>query len=319
MRPARLEDIFETPWPAPEVKKYLARLEPYVVGPATSSCQGGRLGDLVGQAAGVDEVEAARLIEFGSVWLDDRPCFDPDEPLARHSNFRINPPAYGPVRFYEAADRRIVFEDEDILVYDKEAGRPSQGVPHDAHNNVLAALGRLLRARGEACDLRLPHRLDADTSGLLLLAKNRESAAALGQSFQRGQVKKEYLCLSRGTKVPDGDFSVETYIAKEGRRYVNRAQGAGLQARTGFSLLAAEGRAGDEPAGILFLASPQTGRTHQIRLHLQWAGWPIMGDRLYGGYFPSPRLMLMASRLVFSHPRTGAEVRVSLEAADLKF
>jgi 23S rRNA pseudouridine1911/1915/1917 synthase len=260
-------------------------------------------------------------VAFGCLWLDDRPCLDPARPLAGHRNFRFNPPAYGPARFYEADPGRIVHEDDDLLVYHKEAGRPSQAVPYDAHNNVLAALGRLLAKRGGPARLWLPHRLDAETSGLLLLAKNQSAAGILGRSFQAGLVGKAYLALGLGPRPEREAFQVEAAIAKEGPRYVARAGGPGRAARTNFTVLAQRAfeAGGPEMNEVLFRAEPLTGRTHQIRLHLAWAGWPIRGDRFYGraeeeAARPAPRLMLAATSLSLDHPGRPGRLEINLPA-----
>ncbi|MGL4208839.1 MAG: RluA family pseudouridine synthase [Candidatus Adiutrix sp.] len=309
---SELEDYFEPPYPSPEKSLALSHLEPYVTGPIPCAFKGGAVCDLVMKLTHLSASEAKILVEFGAVWLDDRPCFDPEKPLQNHHFFRINPPAYGPIAFYEAEIKRIVFEDDDFLIYNKEAGRPSQGVPYDAYNNALAGLTRLFAGREKKVKLWLLHRLDADTSGLLLFAKSRENAAALGKLFQRGEVEKEYLCLGAGTQEPQQNFTVKTFIAKESGRYINKPTGPGLLAHTDFQVLEQRPPQGDNPHKILFLAKPRTGRTHQIRLHLKWAAWPIIGDRFYGAHLPAPRLMLMAVGLTFKHPRTQKIVSVNL-------
>jgi len=273
-------------------------------------------GELVARLTNQSPAEAEALVAFGSLWLDDRPAFDPAKSLAGHKNFRFNPPAYGPVRFYEADPGRIVHEDQDVLVYHKEAGRPSQAVPYDAHNNVLAALGRLLARRGGPSRLWLPHRLDAETSGLLLLAKNQAAAGVLGRAFQAGLVAKAYLALGLGLRPERESFQVSAAIAKEGARYLARAEGPGRAARTNFTVLR-EGpcqAGGPELREVLFRAEPLTGRTHQIRLHLAWAGWPIIGDRFYGAEQarPAPRLMLAAVGLSLAHPAKAGRLEVNL-------
>lgn len=313
--------IFDAPCPAPETAAPFAPFSKnYLTGPIPRHFQNQMVTGLTARLTRLSDDEAAALVEFGSVWLDDRPCFDPGRSLANYQNFRINPPAYGPVKFYEADSRRIVYEDADLLVYHKESGRPSQGVPHDGYNNVLSALARLLQGRGDSHKLWLLHRLDADTSGLLLLAKNKEAAGTLGRDFQQGRVGKEYLCVGLG-QTPNDDFVIDTPIAKEGRRYVTRPGLKGLAAKTFFAPLKyheLKEETLSETAGlnqVLFRAVPHTGRTHQIRLHLAFAGWPIGGDRFYGLGPVSDtfsRLMLASSRLTFRHPRTGREVTVTL-------
>jgi RluA family pseudouridine synthase len=192
--------------------------------------------------------------------------------------------------------KRIVFEDNDLLVYDKEAGRPSQAVPHDAYNNIHSSLTRL---RG--ITLRLPHRLDAGTSGLLIIAKNLKAAGAMGKAFQKGEVKKRYLALATGVKPTWDSRRVDAPLAKSQGRLVVRENGPGLSATTDFTLLAWDSGCG------LFLAEPLTGRTHQIRLHLSFLGYPIKGDTFYGGE-PASRLMLKAAGISFKHPITGRPV-----------
>lgn len=290
--------------------------ENWLAGPVPAHWAGETAADLALRLTGVDSEQSRALVEFGALWLDDRPCLDPDRPLSRHRDFRINPPVYGPLKFYESAPQRIIFEDADLLIYNKEAGRPSQGVPHDAYNNVLSGLGRLRAARGDYnTALWLLHRLDADTSGLLMLAKNKVTAGIMGRFFQQQRVMKEYLCLGLGETPAKTEFEVKALIAKEGRRYVAREKGVGLAAHTDFTWQG-EVLAGPSPQSRhLFTARPRTGRTHQIRLHLALAGWPISGDRFYGRPDEAPRpsrLMLAAVALSFSHPRTQVETTVAL-------
>ncbi|UQZ91254.1 hypothetical protein C4J81_13100 [Deltaproteobacteria bacterium Smac51] len=313
--------VFDAPVLAPTPEKpFQPFSEAWLAGPVPAHLKGGTITSLTALLTRLPEEEAAALVEFGSIWLDDRPCLDPSRPLAKHSSFRINPPAYGPVRFYEASSNRIVYEDDHLIIYNKESGRPSQGVPHDAHNNALSGLTRLLAARGERRGrLWLLHRLDADTSGLLMLAKDKEAAGIMGKAFQRGAVDKEYLCLGLGQRPEKKSFSVKNFIAKEGRRYVNRSKEPGLPAHTDFDFIMCS----DTPAlggfhEALFRAKPRTGRTHQIRLHLAGKGWPIRGDRFYGraeieAAAPAPRLMLASARLAFAHPVTGEKIDVRLE------
>ena len=317
-----INKIFDKAWPAPSpAKPFQPFSEAYVTGPIPAHFRDQKAVQLAAALFKVSTELAGELVEFGSVWLDDRPCCHPDAPLASHGTFRLNPPVYGPVKFYEADPARIVHEDRDILVYNKESGRPSQAVPHDAYNNALAAVGRLLAARGDRSDLWLLHRLDADTSGLLMMAKNKTVAGILGKAFQSGQVAKEYLCLGLGPQPIMNDFEVDAPIAKEGRKYVVRPGGPGLKAKTSFSVLDIQDfsnrTAGTDWKKILFSARPLTGRTHQIRLHLAWAGWPIVGDRFYGRpeddrSSPDSRLMLASAGLSFAHPATGQKMHLKL-------
>jgi 23S rRNA pseudouridine1911/1915/1917 synthase len=316
----RIERLFDQPWPDPVLQRpFRPFAEPWLAGPVPPHWQNETVTTLAARLMRVSDAEAAALVDFGSVWLDDRPCLDPGHPLSGHGRFRLNPPAYGPRRFYESDPARIVLEDEDVLIYHKESGRPSQAVPHDAYNNVLAGLRRLVTARGDRDNrLWLLHRLDADTSGLLMLAKNQKAAGFLGKAFQNGLVAKEYLALGLGLPPREREFSVKAPIAKEGRRYVVRPRGPGLDSWTDFTVLDWADPAPPQTPGLrrfLFLARPRTGRTHQIRLHLAWAGWPLSGDRFYGRPEESPsapRLMLVSAGLTFPHPRDQRETSLSL-------
>jgi RluA family pseudouridine synthase len=291
------ELLFSDPSPDPP-----AAPRPYTGGPPTvagdldPAMAGRPLKELCAKVTGLGEAEAAELVRFGAAWVGSRQKTDPEMPLPESGDFRVNLPAYGLLRFYEADPERIVYEDDHVLVYDKESGRPSQGVPHDAHNNALSALERLT-----GCSLRLPHRLDAGTSGLLMTAKTREAAGELGKSFQKGRVAKRYVALSAGEGPEWDETEADASIAKNAGKLVARANGPGLAARTTLRVLARRG------PKTLFLAVPHTGRTHQIRLHLSFLGCPVAGDRFYGGV-PARRLMLRATGLAFPHPATGQVV-----------
>jgi 23S rRNA pseudouridine1911/1915/1917 synthase len=251
------------------------------------------LKELCAKISGLSIPEAEDLVDFGAMWIDNRQKRDPEFPLPGSGEFRLNYPAYGPVRFYETRKERVVYEDGEVLVYDKESGRPSQAVPHDAYNNVLAGL-----TRAGNPDSRLPHRLDAGTSGLLVVAKNQRSAGALGKAFAKGLVKKRYLALCSGAEPDWSEKTVTAAIAKNAGRLTARENGPGLDARTDLRILGREG------GKFLILAIPHTGRTHQIRLHLSFAGLPVVGDEFYGGE-KAPRLMLKAAGIAFPHPGDG--------------
>jgi 23S rRNA pseudouridine1911/1915/1917 synthase len=302
-----LEELFDDPIPDPA-----SGPPPFGVG--FPSNRGFISGPMVGRSAvelaaaltGLETAAAAALVEFGSLWLSDRVVLDPSRVVGEES-FRLNLPAYSPRIFYEIDPARVVLADGDLIIYHKEAGRPSQGVPHDARNNVLAAM-----ERHTGLELRLSHRLDAPTSGLLMMAVTRQAAGRLGLAFRRGAVRKRYLALSQGPPPSFTETMVDAPVGKEDGRYRVFEPGRGLSARTRLTVLSRQGER------TLFLAEPLTGRTHQIRLHLASLGHPIVGDDFYGGR-PGPRLMLRASglrlrhpgdarRLVLGGPWTGAEI-----------
>jgi 23S rRNA pseudouridine1911/1915/1917 synthase len=214
----------------------------------------------------------------------------------------------------EAVPLRIVYEDEDILVVDKPAGMAVHPAPgHSAGtlvNALLAHAPALSRAGGE----RRPgivHRLDKDTSGLIIVAKNDEAHAALARQLKEREVKKTYIALVEGRlKQREGVID-----APLGRHPAQRKKQAvvegGRAARTRYRVLREiDGR-------TLLEAYPETGRTHQIRVHFASIGHPVAGDRVYGrGRAAAPSLrrqFLHASRLAFRHPRTGERIELAAE------
>jgi 23S rRNA pseudouridine1911/1915/1917 synthase len=207
-------------------------------------------------------------------------------------------PPYGIRRFYEIDPVRVVFRDRFLLMYDKEAGIPSQQTPYDGYNNVFAALLRHLAREGTPGRYAALHnRLDRETSGLLVFALEKRVNEPLGRAFRERRIKKEYLAWVEG--IPEKDsWTHVSDIGKAGGRYTAVRKGAGKKAETLFRVLRRkEGRA-------LLLASPLTGRTHQIRIHLAEAGHPVVGDRAYGAG-PDRRLYLHAWRLSLEHPVCG--------------
>lgn len=223
----------------------------------------------------------------------------------------------------------ILFEDESLLVVDKPAGVLSHPTDKVRRNSVTDILSR--QFPGSA--LRLAHRLDRETSGVLLLSKDAVSARLIQEQFERRETAKEYLALVAG--VPTWtETSLDLPLAKagDGIKVRQAALEDGAPALTNFVRLAASNTA------ALVLCRPKTGRLHQIRVHLMHLGHPILGDLLYGGdgslYLKAvagsltaedraaagaPRQMLHARSLSFKHPLTGESLTVSAPLhADLR-
>ncbi len=246
----------------------------------------------------VPKGEAANLIDFGSVYVRGRVERNPSMILCGEEEISVTFAPYETGRFYEIDPARIIFRDRFVFVYDKESGIPSQQVPYDAYNNVFAALLRHL-AREETGDryAALHHRLDRETSGVLLLALEKKVNESLGRAFRERRVKKQYLAWVEGCP-KDDSWTCDSDIGKVRGKYTAVRKGEGKEARTFFRVLRREeGR-------TLVLANPLTGRTHQIRIHLAEAGHPVLGDRTYGAK-PDKRLYLHAWRLELKHPASG--------------
>jgi 23S rRNA pseudouridine1911/1915/1917 synthase len=199
----------------------------------------------------------------------------------------------------------ILFEDEDLLVLNKPAGLVMHpGAGHQQHTLVNALLAHCKNLSGIGGVERpgIVHRLDKETSGVLVVAKNDSTHRDLSKQFAARTMQKIYLALVAG--VPRKSSGViDKAIARHPvhRQRMSIARRQGRTAKTEYRVL----RAG---AGMSLLeCTLHSGRTHQIRVHLHHLAHPVLGDKLYGGKHAGtfPRQMLHAWKLAFSHPRTG--------------
>jgi 23S rRNA pseudouridine1911/1915/1917 synthase len=200
----------------------------------------------------------------------------------------------------------VVHEDDDILVLNKPPGlvvHPGAGTQTTTLvEGVLA--DRTLPQGDDPARPGVVHRLDKETSGVLVLAKTAGALQALKAEFAGRRVTKAYIAVAVGT-IAEDEGVIDAPIARDlSRPRRMAARSGGRPAETEFRVLARD-------AGTtLLLVLPRTGRTHQIRIHLAYIGHPIVGDRLYGKQSPaSLRLLLHAWRLAFTHPGSGAEVQ----------
>ena len=200
----------------------------------------------------------------------------------------------------------IVFEDEYIVLPNKSANMPT----HPSHNHrgdtLADALAYKYQEEGVPFVFRSISRLDRNTSGLVLIAKDRISASRLSDAMKSGNITKKYITILDG-ELQDDEGIIDTYIKREAESIIFRkvcSEGEGgdraitkykvLERRNGYSLV---------------LASPITGRTHQLRVHFSYIGAPILGDDMYGSASPIiTRHALHALSLQFVHPRTQEEM-----------
>ena len=200
----------------------------------------------------------------------------------------------------------IVYEDPDLLVIDKPAGLAVHPAPgHPGHTLVNALLYYLPTLAADADDLRpgIVHRLDKDTSGLLIVAKNRLAQANLSQQFKDRIVKKTYITLVNGKLTPEKG-TIEAAIGRDpSHRQRMAIVNEGREARTEYSVIRYIG------SYSLLEIKPETGRTHQIRVHLAAIGFPVVGDATYGlKSHHIPRQFLHAAKISFLLPSSGARV-----------
>jgi tRNA pseudouridine32 synthase/23S rRNA pseudouridine746 synthase len=215
----------------------------------------------------------------------------------------------------------VIYEDEAVLALNKPAGLSSQGGRGQVHtlDELLWAFAKRNGNRP-----RLVHRLDRDTSGVILTAKTKPAAGALGKALmgRRGFQKTYVALVAPGPpEPPHGAVSAplrRVEIGREAYMQVCAAEDEGAQAALSRYRTLAKGE-----GGALLELSPETGRMHQLRVHLAHLGRPILGDARYGGALmaagaPVPRLMLHAAALGFPHPE-GRKVRIEAEPpADFK-
>jgi 23S rRNA pseudouridine1911/1915/1917 synthase len=214
---------------------------------------------------------------------------------------------------------RVVYEDEALLAVDKPAGMVVHPAPGHRGgtlvNALLAYCPELAGSGGKRPGI--VHRLDRDTSGLILVAKSEKIRRALQRQFKERQVRKTYLALVDGHLQPAWGL-IEAPIGRDPQRRQRMAVLAGgREAVTEVHVLEQFAQQLGPAAGDYSLveAEPKTGRTHQIRVHLASIGHPVVGDRVYGrrrSRLPVPRQFLHARRLQFRHPLGGS--RMDLEA-----
>lgn len=241
--------------------------------------------------------KAARLIEAGLVTVDGVPrskSFDVEDGM----QIDVAPePEREPDPGGEGVEFGVAYEDDDLIVVDKPAGL----VVHPAPGHPTGTLA-------QAVSGKLVHRLDRDTSGLLLVAKSEPVHRRLQDELRRREVRREYLALVEGR--PDArSGTIDAPIGRDrgSRTVMSTRTDKPRDAVTHFEI------AHELPRTTLLRVRLVTGRTHQIRAHLAAIGYPVCGDPVYGGTGSGRRLgldrqFLHAAKLVFSHPRTGEQV-----------
>jgi 23S rRNA (cytosine1962-C5)-methyltransferase len=205
----------------------------------------------------------------------------------------------------------ILYRDADIIVVDKPAGIPTHAPePSDPYRGDAL---RVLQSQEGLPYLGMHQRLDADTSGVLLFSLRQEANRALAAAFEGRATRKVYFAAVLGAPEVD-ESSIDAPIARDrdGRwKVTTRKDPAGQPARTRCRVVERGwiGKKSDGRPFAVIEAIPETGRTHQIRLHLAHVGLPVIGDRLYGGpAAPFPRLCLHAAELTIPHPATGKRI-----------
>jgi 23S rRNA pseudouridine955/2504/2580 synthase len=267
---------------------------------------------LLRRLKGVPKSHVYRVLRSGEVRVNSA-RIKPDYRLRLGDKVRVPPvrvPAAGVKPRARPYEHPIVHEDPALLVVNKPSGVAVHGGSGVSHGVIES----LRASRPEAKMLELAHRLDRDTSGLLIVAKKRSALVELHRMLREGEIEKVYVAVVKGVP-PEKAFEISDalhkYVNAKGERRVSVQEG-GMAAVTRVSVAASA-------AGLSVLRLRlMTGRTHQIRVHLAHAGFPVLGDDKYGDFEFNralarqgvKRLFLHARRLVLAHPAGGGKLKL---------
>jgi len=275
-----------------------------------SGLAGERVDRIVAMITGASRAEAASLVAAGNVRVSGRVVTVRSARVAEGDVVEIDAPAAGvPTLVADpGVPVQVVYEDADVIVVDKPAGL----VVHPGAGNRTGTLVQGLLARypelegvGDAARPGIVHRLDKDTSGLLAVARSPTAYESLVAQLAARTVERRYLALVWGH--PDSARGlVDAPVGRSGRQPTRMAVSTrGREARTRYEVV----QTFADPVEVaLVQCSLETGRTHQVRVHLAAIGHPVVGDKAYGGSRQSlrvPRFFLHAAHLGFAHPRSG--------------
>jgi 23S rRNA pseudouridine1911/1915/1917 synthase len=269
----------------------------------------GRLDAVIARHLGVPRADVQRAIARGLVLVDGRRR-SKSHRLAGGEEIRarlVGPGELEP----EPGPLSVAYEDDHLLVVSKPAGmvtHPTASRRTGTLVNRLLSLGIPLSRAGSQDRPGIVHRLDAGTSGLMVVAKDDATHAALSEMFRQHEMDRRYRALVRGQIEPDR-FLIEAALQRRGAR-IRIGTVTGKGAATEVEALERPGER------TLVEARPRTGRTHQIRVHLSAIGHPVLGDRAYGGGGEDAKRLglnrpfLHSWRLAFDHPVMGERIQV---------
>lgn len=282
------------------------------------------LAAVVREKTGLSWSRARKLCAEGRVTVDGERCLDAAARIRADATVVVD--AHGAkVERGPLAKGAIVFHDRDLVIVDKPAGMLTVG--YEGEKDTLAELARLMLRRldREAHDtgLGVVHRLDKETSGLVAFTRTAQAKRELAAQFRAHDLERSYLALAQGAVV---ESRIETFFLDD--------RGDGLRGSWGH-YRHAKGEPPPQAKRAVTHVTPlealqgatlaecrlETGRQHQIRIHLAEAGHPVLGEKVYlrdfaGARLEAPRTMLHARTLGFAHPRSGKEMRFEREAPE---
>jgi 23S rRNA pseudouridine1911/1915/1917 synthase len=276
----------------------------------TVGADGAALAAFVRERTGRPWSEVKRWIETGKVFVGGERAVDAGRRLRPGEAVELRMAA---PRRREGPEVRIVFEDAHVVVVDKPAGVSSVPYEEKEAGTAMDLVRDAWRRQGKpatSVPLHVVHRIDKDTSGLLVFAKTKRAEKGLASQLRAHTVDRTYVCVAHGDVGPARIDSELVADRGDGLRGSGRFPGQGKRAVTHVD---ARRRL---RGATLCEVRLETGKTHQIRIHLSEAGHPLVGERVYirdyrGTPIASPRLMLHAATLGFAHPITGAPMTFS--------
>lgn len=226
----------------------------------------------------------------------------------------VHPASAPPLRaFAEEIPLEILYEDQHVVAVNKPAGMVVHlGAGQTEGTLVNALLGRYgaLSTGGEAERPGIVHRLDKDTSGVLLVARNDAAHLKLAEQFSTRKIGKVYLALVQGV-IPGDHSRIDKPIERDPRHRLRMTARSGVGRKSVTEYTVIDRVPASKPAVTMLEVRILTGRTHQIRAHMASIGHPVAGDELYGAAKgPIPRFFLHAHRIEFAHPATGEPMKV---------
>lgn len=303
-----------------------AQSKPFQVWTVSSAQNGKRLDHALSELMQDSKGKARRLIEAGAVYLNGKRIRVASRSVREGSQVKVwlqanetGERVRSSVFTVEQVREWIVFEDDALIAFNKPSGLPTQPTVDEARDNLFALAKTYLSKRDHRPQsyLALHHRLDKDTSGLIVMIKDAQYNKKFGELFTTHEIQKTYLagCYASSSQAPQKaglTWQKKSYLGVRNKRGNQRLYGSVLSggdlAITDFEIL------GTNEGRVLVQARPKTGRTHQIRVHLKEEGLPILGDPWYGDdriNIQYQRLFLHAWTLTFAHPVTNLQISIS--------
>lgn len=240
--------------------------------------------------------------EYLVFWLQE------GDTLCVHITETISSPKIIPIKL----PLTIVYEDEDLLVINKQAGMPIHPSMNNYTNSLANAVAWYFYRQNCPFVFRCINRLDHNTSGLTVIAKHMVSGSILSAMIKRREIRREYLAITRSPVLPSCG-TIDAPLGRKPGTIIERT----IDFENGESAVTHYETIAEKNGHSLLRLWLETGRTHQIRIHMKYAGFPLVGDTLYNPdteYIS--RQALHAARLVFAHPITGKRMEFSLPLPD---